>query len=231
MRPTWHNTSLFYFCLGIGRIDSNCSRIFIINILFFSDATILGDASPQTDADYELTESINIKEEIDNNIVIEEHNVDIEVKTEDVDDNPYQNIQVEVKHENHEQENSINFRKYIETRILEEFKVQSEVDSILPITPSEEADANVKQECLTDDALISFDFPTFNDVGSIDSGSMGAGSIDSNDATALGNVEACLQEDGVSIKYENDVYDVSTSLALFFLCLYERNIGIYLIEQ
>lgn len=132
----------------------------------------MGDASPQTDADYELTESINIKEEIDNNIVIEEHNVDIEVKTEDVDDNPYQNIQVEVKHENHEQENSINFRKYIETRILEEFKVQSEVDSILPITPSEEADANVKQECLMDDALISFDFPTFNDVGSIDSGSV-----------------------------------------------------------
>ncbi|XP_063370466.1 zinc finger protein 676-like [Cydia amplana] len=153
----------------------------------------------QTDSNYQLTDSVTIKEESDNNIVIEEHNVELRLKTEKED--PYQNIQLEVKQE----PEPVNFRKYIESKILEEFKVQSEVDSILPIIDPEEEE-QVKQECLADDAMISYDFPNFDD-GSVGARSMETGSMDSNDAAALGNVEACLQEDGVSVKYENDGYD------------------------
>lgn len=107
---------------------------------------------------------MEIKEEINIEIKLEE---DVSEPT----DNPFQNIQVEVKEEvtcdqevnkNDKDSEINNHEKYIE----------------------------VKKESQD---IISYDYPNFED------------SMDSEDATALGNVETCLQED---VKEENYLFEV-----------------------
>ncbi|XP_045507830.1 zinc finger protein 260-like [Colias croceus] len=120
------------------------------------------------------TEPLEIKEESDVQIKLELENT---IETNIQDENPFQNIQLHVKEE-----------------LCDDQKEVTEDEKLIdaPFCEKEESQEEIKEECSPEDeSLITYDYPNFED------------SMDSSDATALGNVEACLQED---IKEENDIF-------------------------
>lgn len=111
-------------------------------------------------------------------------------------ENPFENIQLHVKQESSESEmsNSEMLTLNSETITSNTGIINSNSRIITSTTKTEitqNEGINVKQEVQNDDSLVSYDSPNFDD-------SM---SMDSDDVTALGNVEACLQEE-FNIKFE-----------------------------
>ncbi|XP_047509096.1 zinc finger protein 665-like [Pieris napi] len=100
----------------------------------------------------------NIEMEIKKEINIQ---IKLEEDVDEANDNPFQNIQVEVKEEMPSEQDLHKSNKDLEIE-------------------GQERDVEVKEES---EDIVSYDFPNFDD------------SMDSEEATALGNVETCLQED------------------------------------
>ena len=119
-----------------------------------------------------LNDNIKIKKEESNELIL-----DIKPEKEDInEDNPFENIQVEVKHE------------FI-TPSCEDDKINYiETDN-----DSTHIDNDIKMET-------PYEYPSIDD-----------GSMDSEEASALNNVEACLQEE---IDVKNEMFEVS-----YFVCL------------
>lgn len=122
-----------------------------------------------------------------------------ETGTEDHEDDPFTNVQLEVK-----QELAISIEKdgpdsQNEDSMLkiEEFDHESKEDlEHYATVPKFEIDGEEKSEVkeervLGDESLVTYDYPNFDDVAS----------MDSNEAAALTQVEACLQDD-MNIKCE-----------------------------
>lgn len=128
------------------------------------------------DKSMSLNDNIQIKEEESSELIL-----DIKPERDDVsEDNPFENIQVEVKHE------------YI-TPSCEDDKLMS-----VPVDEAENyigtennsinIDNNIKME-------MPYEYPSIDD-----------GSMDSEEASALNNVEACLQDE---IDVKNEIFEVS----------------------
>lgn len=139
-----------------------------------------------------------IKEEIENMAREEPSTSTAEIKMEDDtnhdvhsienDDNPFDNVQLIVKQElqlpHYGKDVSHNMENEQEERIV--------------------SDLLIKEENPVGENLVSYDYPNF-DEGSMDND----GSMDSNEARAFANVEACLQEE-LNIKMEIETaYEVS----------------------
>ncbi|CAH2098848.1 unnamed protein product [Euphydryas editha] len=140
----------------------------------------------------ELTANINIKEELAQDIKVD---IKPEDDENDSNDNPFDNIQVEIKQEfitpNFEPSTQLPLSSICkEPEILNTvLQLQNEInEAILPNN-----DNVIKME--SKEEIIGYNYP------SIDEGSM-----DSEEAQALNNVEACLQDE-IEIKNENDMYE------------------------
>lgn len=141
-------------------------------------------------------------------------------ETSQDDNNPFVNIQLQVK-----QEISLTIERETDETLADKEIVNEEYDipieeSILPISksiPIEESILPISKseaECddekcdpreesvLGDDSLVTYDYPNFEDDEEDDDGGLDS-SMDSNEAAALTRVEACLHDD-VNIKYEDD---------------------------
>ncbi|KAI5631085.1 hypothetical protein NE865_16197 [Phthorimaea operculella] len=130
------------------------------------------------------TEEINPDVTIKNEIDIEEEKI-IRVSTEHAkvpaNVNLYESLQVEIKQETECEPNNYLIERNDKTdkpTVVREPEVNRQAH----------IDARIKEE--QDESIVSYDFPTFDD----------AGSMDSSEAEALGNVETSLQDD---IKTEN----------------------------
>ncbi|XP_026483926.2 zinc finger protein 85-like [Vanessa tameamea] len=144
-----------------------------------------------------LSDDLNIKEEITHEIT-----VDIKPENDDSysnDDNPFENIQVEIKQEfitpNYPDKlleiSSITKKREAELQHTV-MQIENEINElILPNT-----DDNIKME--KQDEVMGYEYSTIDE-----------GSMDSEEAHALNNVEACLQDE-INIKPENDVYEDPT---------------------
>lgn len=133
-------------------------------------------------------------------------NVKIEPQTNQTE-SPFDNIPLHVKQESSESEisNSEMLTSNSGTLTLNSEIITSNTRIMnsrteTEITPNLERNEgiNVKEEVQNDDSLVSYDSPNFDD----------SVSMDSDDATALGNVEACLQEE-FNIKFEIEACEVS----------------------
>ncbi|XP_049882151.1 zinc finger protein 616-like [Pectinophora gossypiella] len=143
------------------------------------------------------TETDTINEEevtpIDtNNEEIQEIKPEIDIQQTEIDtvqtDNPFGNVQLVVK-----QETSINEHEHLNIIPDKPLDNIENINSDVNLADSLHVDVKAEK---SDDSLVTYDYPNFDD----------AGSMDSNEATALGNVETCLQEE-INIKCENDVHD------------------------
>lgn len=169
-----------------------------------------------------------LKQEIDtmsneNQCLIENEtdNVKIELQNNHMD-NSFDNIQLQVKQEHSEPEisNSEMLTSNSGTLILNSELITSNTRIInsnsrieTEITPNITNEGiNVKEEVRNNDSLVSYGSPNFDD----------SVSMDSDDATALGNVEACLQEE-FNIKFEIEACEVSYCFSIvirIFNCLF-----------
>lgn len=154
-------------------------------------------AAPEEAAISIKKEVENLHEEYETTIIKIESDVTPKQEIEP-NDNPFVNIHLEINYD-------LNSETKVDT-IETNINITECNDSV-----AVEKDTNgveIKNEVQMDEH-VSYDYPDFDD----------SVSIDSNDATALGNVEACLQEE-INIKCENEgVYDVSTAMSFYFnLC-------------
>ncbi|KAF9405724.1 hypothetical protein HW555_013661 [Spodoptera exigua] len=120
-------------------------------------------------------------------------------------DNPFTNIQLEVKQETlpvciekdgcHEnEEDAIPMMQEFEEKCEEHYVTVPKTELFDDKTDLYEEKTEIKEETvLGDESIVTYDYPNFDDVTS----------MDSNEATALNQVEACLQDD-MNIKCEED---------------------------
>ncbi|KAM3968606.1 uncharacterized protein ACR2FA_012064 [Aphomia sociella] len=171
------------------------------------------DVSLEITSESNQTENVDIKQEVETHITVHiKSEMDESTNDNDDIDNPFENIQLEVKEEmfspTYEKDPMTNPSH---SNIMVNLPVLSQnldIDAYEGITKDErsemETDMEVKQETgvvdesVADESVVSYDFPNFED----------AGSMDSNDVAVLGNVETCLQEE-VNIKMETDGVPVS----------------------
>lgn len=155
------------------------------------------------DNQMELTANLDIKEEVHQDITID---IKPENHENDSNDNPFDDVQVEIKQEfitpNLEQSKELSLSSICkEPEILDTvLQLQNEINEA--ILPNNDDDIKIESQ----EEIVGYDYP------SVDEGSM-----DSADAQALNNVEACLQDD-IEIKNENDMYEVRL-LPISFLIL------------
>ncbi|XP_072933965.1 uncharacterized protein [Epargyreus clarus] len=133
------------------------------------------------------------KHVLENNIIVqikpENLNSDDLISEDSIDNNPFENVQLEIKREIPDDSNDKEARGDVDDRFdKHDLSKESEIREE---TNADSAFLQVKSENV-DDSLVSYDYPNFDD----------GGSMDSRDAAALGNVEACLQDD-VNVKDEN----------------------------
>lgn len=107
-------------------------------------------------------------------------------------ENPFENVQLHIKQENSKPEISNSEMLTSNSRIIT-LKTETEIAQTV-----ETNEGIIVKEEVQNDSVVSFNSPNFDD-------SM---SMDSDDATALGNVEACLQEE-LNIKFEIEGCEVS----------------------
>lgn len=152
-----------------------------------------------------IKEEDSLNEENTINNTNEENNVQIKHETEDItEENPFENIQIEIKHElptNDKEPNAMENDAEIKIELTEVLRKEITVinvknetpESILPNNEGEinikERDTAVKVEL---ENVVDYDYPNFDD------------SMDSSEAAALSHVEACLSDD-VQVKAENYV--------------------------
>lgn len=193
----------------------------------------------------ELQTDTIIKEEEDvDQIIPDELPMDIKSEMqvdEDIHnqlDNPFNNVQLEVKQEipiSIEKDGSdVNEEEIIPT--INEFDDKDPEHYVtIPKTEfyeektefyDEKSDlyddkTEIKEESvLGDESIVTYDYPNFDDVTS----------MDSNDAAALNQVEACL-EDSMNIKCEEDEDDVSRLFILIFQIKHHPSCGPMLISS
>ncbi|KAJ8706121.1 hypothetical protein PYW07_010898 [Mythimna separata] len=158
----------------------------------------------------ELQTDTIIKEETDIDHGITE-DIPLDIKSETIDDmgthdnidDPFTNVQLEVKQEIpvEIEKDGIEENEYTMSKIDYDHESKTEFEHYVTV-PKSEMDCDdiskpeVKEETvLGDESLVTYDYPNFDDdVGS---------SIDSTEAAALNQVEACLQDD-MNIKCEED---------------------------
>lgn len=149
-----------------------------------------------------------IKQEIEsmsneNQCLVENEAGNVKIETQsNQTENPFDNIPLHVKQESTESEisNSEMLTSNSGTLTLNSEMMTSNTGIMNSRTETEiipNLEINVKEEVQNDDSLVSYD-PNFDD----------SVSMDSDDATALGNVEACLQEE-FNIKFEIEACEVS----------------------
>ncbi|XP_059047923.1 zinc finger protein 271-like [Achroia grisella] len=167
------------------------------------------EVSLEITCELEQSEELGIKQELEReetNIIVHIKS-EVEEETEDVN-NPFENIQLEVKEEiispNYEKDMSTN---PLHSNIMVNLPVLSEdLEGYEDIAKNEreekeetdiDNDMEVKEEAGDsgdiDESVVTYDYPCFDDVTS----------MDSNDVAVLGNVETCLQEE-INIKSETD---------------------------
>lgn len=145
------------------------------------------------DNQMELTVNLDIKEEVPQDITVD---IKPENDENDVNDNPFDDVQVEIKQEfitpNLEPSKKLSLSSICkEPEILDTvLLLQNEINEA--ILPNNDNDIKIENQ----EEIIGYDYP------SVDEGSM-----DSAEAQALNNVEACLQDD-IEIKNEHDMYEV-----------------------
>lgn len=131
----------------------------------------------QTSDSMSLIDNMQIKEEETNELIL-----DIKPEKEDIisDDNPFENVQVEVKEE------------FITPNCEDDKENMSvPVDEAENFIETEINDTNLDDSVKME---MPYEYPSVDD-----------GSMDSEEATALNNVEACLQDE-INIKHE--IYEV-----------------------
>lgn len=161
----------------------------------------------EDDLDHGTTEDmpLDIKSEQVDNTGTEEHTddpftqVQLEVKQE---------ISISIEREGPDCQNEDSMSKMVD------FDHESKEDLVHYATvPKCEMDcdekAEVKEERVVgDESLVTYDYPNFDDVGS----------MDSNEAAALNQVEACLQDDMIKCEGYDD--EVPTSIKCIVTCFF-----------
>lgn len=174
-------------------------------------------------ADLQTTTVIKEEEDVDHTIT---EDMPVDIKPElSIDDstieenreNPFKNVHLQVKQEriclSLEKEGSDSLNDSI-PKMDDSDNDSKDFENYATVAKCEmdcDDKSEVKEERVGDESIVTYDYPNFDDVAS----------LDSNDAAALTHVEACLQ-DGIGIKCEDDGH-FEVSYDCFFcqiVCLY-----------